>query len=132
LTTTPEPLPWVFGRIRANRFWAGAMKQFFLTLAGVFAGLLLFFIGVPFLFLMSLAASTKPAPPPANSVLNLDLRQSLADQDSASPLAFLNGKSLSVISVVQTLHRAESDGRVKGLLIRLPEGGVAPGALPSI
>jgi protease-4 len=104
------------------------MKQFFLTLAGVFAGLLLFFIGVPVLFLMSLAASTRPAPPPANSVLNLDLRQTLADQDAANPLAFLNGKSLSVMSVVQTLHRAESDGRVKGLLIRLPEGGVAPGA----
>ncbi len=104
------------------------MKQFILTLAGVFAGLLLFFIGVPIVLLMAVASSARPTPPPANSLLTLDLRQALADQDSANPFAFLGGRSLSVISVVETLHRAERDGRVKGLLIRLPEGGVAPAA----
>ena len=104
------------------------MKQFFLTLAGVFAGLLLFFVAVPVLFVMSLIGSAKPAPTPANSVLSLDLRRSLADQEPANPFAFIGGRSLSVLSVVQTLHRAETDPRVKGLLIRLPEGGIAPAA----
>lgn len=108
------------------------MKQFFLTLAGVFAGLLLFFIGVPVLFVMSLVSSAKPAPTPANSVLALDLRHSLADQEPNNPFAFLGGKSLSVMSVVQTLHRAETDPKVKGLLIRLPEGGTSPAAADEI
>ncbi len=102
------------------------MKQFLLTMAGVFAGLMLFFVGVPVLLLISLASSAKPASTPANAVLNLDLRETLADQDSLNPLAFLNGRSLSVMSVVETLHRAETDDKVKGLLIRLPEGGVSP------
>jgi protease-4 len=30
------------------------------------------------------------------------------------------------MSVVETLHRAETDDRVKGLFIRLPEGGLSP------
>ena len=102
------------------------MKQFLLTMAGVFAGLMLFFVGLPIVLLISLASSAKPAATPANAVLNLDLRESLADQDSLNPLAFLGGRSLSVMSVVETLHRAETDDKVKGLLIRLPEGGVSP------
>jgi len=102
------------------------MKQFLLTMAGVFAGLMLFFIGVPVLLLVSLASSAKPAATPANAVLNLDLRESLADQDNLNPLAFFSGRSLSVISVVETLHRAETDNRIKGLLLRLPEGGISP------
>lgn len=104
------------------------MKQFFITLAGVFGGLLLFFIGLPILFLMAIASSTKPAPTPASSVLALDLRETLADQDSLNPFAFFNGRTLSVMSVVQTLHRAETDSKVKGLFIRIPEGGISPGA----
>ncbi len=102
------------------------MKQFFITIAGVFGGLVLFFIGVPILLLVLVAGSAKPTPPPAKSVLSLDLRQTLADQEVANPFAFLGGKSLSVMSVIETLHRAEKDDRVKGLLIRLPEGGMAP------
>lgn len=102
------------------------MKQFFITIAGVFGGLVLFFVGVPILLLTLIASSAKPTPPPAKSVLTLDLRQALADQDVANPFAFLGGKSLSVMSVVETLHRAEKDDRVKGLLIRLPEGGISP------
>ena len=102
------------------------MKQFLLTLAGVFAGLLLFFVGLPIVLLVALAGSAKPAPTPANAVLTLDLRETLADQDSANPFAFLSGRQLSVMSVVETLHRAQSDDKVKGLLIRLPEGGISP------
>ena len=108
------------------------MKQFFLTLAGVFAGLLLFFVGVPIVLIASLVSSAKPAPAPANTVLSLDLRQPLSDQESGNPFAVFSAKPLSVMSVVQTLRRAKHDDHVKGLLIRLPEGGVAPAAADEI
>jgi protease-4 len=102
------------------------MKQFLITMAGVFAGLILFFVGVPFLLIAAIAGSAKPAPPPTQAILTLDLRQALADQEPQSPFAFLQGRSQSVISVVETLRHAEKDTRVKGLLIRLPEGGLSP------
>ena len=108
------------------------MKQFLITMAGVFAGLILFFVGVPFLLIASIAGSAKPAPPPARAILTLDLRQPLADQEAQNPFAFLQGSSLSVISTVETLRHAERDSRVKGLLIRLPEGGLAPAAADEI
>jgi protease-4 len=102
------------------------MKQFLITLAGVFCGLLLFFVGLPILFLSLIAAGSRPAPPPAHTVLTLDLRQALSDQEASSPLSFLNGRSLSVITVVETLSRASHDPNVQALLIRLPEGGMPP------
>ena len=102
------------------------MKQFWITLAGVFAGLVLFFVGVPVLLVAAVAGAARPAPPPARTVLTLDLRRSLTDQDPQNPLAVFGGSSRSVISTIQALHRAESDGRVRGLLIRLPEGGMSP------
>jgi protease-4 len=102
------------------------MKQFLVTLAGVFCGLLLFFVGLPALVLTLVASLNQPAAAPSNAVLSLDLRDKLTDQDPNTPLAFLNGRSLSVVSVVQTLSRAAHDPSVKGLLIRLPEGGLPP------
>jgi protease IV len=102
------------------------MKQFLVTLAGVFCGLLLFFLGLPLLVLAIAAGSSQPAPTPANTILSLDLRQSLSDQDPNTPFAFLNGRTLSVVSVVSTLSRAAHDPSVKALLIRLPEGGLPP------
>ena len=41
------------------------MKQFFLTVAGVFVGLLLFVVGVPFLLVVMAAGAARPAPIPA-------------------------------------------------------------------
>ena len=38
------------------------MKQFLLTMAGVFAGLVLFLIGVPFLLIVMAAGAAKPTP----------------------------------------------------------------------
>ena len=103
------------------------MKQFLVTMAGVFAGLVLFFVGLPFVVISLIAAGAHPAGPAASTVLQLDLRHELTDQDSDNPLAALSGRSMSVMSVVDALHRAETDGRVKGLFVRLPEGGMAPG-----
>ncbi|HYG28326.1 MAG TPA: S49 family peptidase, partial [Caulobacteraceae bacterium] len=104
------------------------MKQFLLTMAGVFAGLLLFLVGVPFLLVVMAAGAAQPAAVPAGSVLELDLREDLSDQDSQNPLAAFSGGGLSVISIVETLRHAETDDKVAGVFVRLPEGGIAPAA----
>ena len=103
------------------------MKQFLMTVAGVFVGLVLFLVGVPFLLIVMAASATRPAPIPANTVLQLDLRGGLSDQESQSPFAaFGGGGGQSVMSIVETLRRAETDAKVKAVLVRLPEGGMAP------
>lgn len=102
------------------------MKQFLTTMAGVFAGLVLFLIGVPFLLIIMAAGAAKPAPTPSHAVLQLDLREQLTDQDPVNPFAAFGRQSMSVMSVIETLDRAGKDGRVKGVLVRLPEGGIAP------
>ncbi|MEO6377475.1 MAG: S49 family peptidase, partial [Caulobacteraceae bacterium] len=102
------------------------MKQFFITVAGVMTGLLLFFIGVPVVIIMMVASATKPAPPPTRSLLSIDLRQGLSDQDARNPFASLGAPQRSVMSMVQQLHAAESDDHIRGILVRLPESGLAP------
>jgi protease-4 len=104
------------------------MKQFVVTVAGVFVGLLLFFVGLPLLAVAILASAARPAAPPGVAVVQLDLRGALPDQDSSSPLAALRDRTPSVMAIEQTLRRAESDDRVKALFVRLPEGGMAPAA----
>ena len=108
------------------------MKQFLLTAAGVFAALILFFVGLPLVLVVGLIASSKPAATPARAVLSLDLRQSLPDQAPDNPFAFVTGRKLSVLSVAQGLRDAAADDDVKALLIRLPEGGMAPAAADEI
>jgi len=103
------------------------MKQFLITVAGVFVGLLLFFIGLPIVLIASAAGSAK-SPIPAVAVLELDLREGLSDQDPQNPFAMFGGGGTSVMSVVETLERAEDDAKVKALLVRLPETGMAPAA----
>ena len=102
------------------------MKQFFLTVAGVFVGLVLFVVGVPFLLIVMAAGAARPAPIPAHSVLALDLRRGLTDQDAQNPFAAFSGGGNSVMSVIETLRRAETDDKVKAIFVRLPEGGIAP------
>jgi protease-4 len=102
------------------------MKQFLVTMAGVFVGLALFFIGVPVLLIAWAAAAARPAPVADRSVLVLDLRGGLTDQKGQGPFASLGSKSGSVIGIEETLRTAERDGHVKGLLVRLPEGGLPP------
>lgn len=105
------------------------MKQFFLTMAGVFAGLLVFFVVVPFLLIMSIVASAQPKDTtPSVAVLQLDLRDGLTDQDPQNPFAMFGGSGMSVISVIEALKHAQTDDKVKGVFVRLPEGGMAPAA----
>ena len=102
------------------------MKQFLITAAGVFAGLVLFLVGVPFLLIAMAASTARPDATPAHAVLSLDLRNSLSDQDPSNPLAAFGRRSMSVMSVIETLRRAETDSKVKAVLVRLPEGGMEP------
>ena len=102
------------------------MKQFLITVAGVFLGLALFFVGVPILLFAWAAAAARPAPVAAHTVLVLDLRGGLTDQTALNPLAALSGRVGSVMGVEQSLRAATRDDRIRGLLIRLPEGGMAP------
>ena len=108
------------------------MKQFLTTMAGVFAGLILFLVGVPFLLIVIAAGATRPAPLPSDVVLQLDLRTAMTDQDVQNPLSGFGRRSNSVMSVIETLKRAEDDGRVKGLIVRLPETGMEPGSADEI
>ncbi|MBS0333832.1 MAG: S49 family peptidase, partial [Proteobacteria bacterium] len=103
------------------------MKQFLITAAGVFAGLLVFMIGVPFVLISMAAAAAGPAPTPSKAILELDLRDPLTDQSPQSALAGLARRGHSAMSIVEGLRRAEKDDRIKGVLIRLPEGGIEPG-----
>ncbi|HXQ11910.1 MAG TPA: signal peptide peptidase SppA [Caulobacteraceae bacterium] len=104
-----------------------SMKQFLLTLAGVFVGLTLFFIGVPFL-LISMALGGAHAPTtPAASALVLDLRGPLTDQEPETLLGVFGQHPLSVMRIVETLKRAQTDPRVKALFVRLPDAGIDPG-----
>jgi len=109
------------------------MKQFFLTMGGVFAGLLLFFVVVPFILisLVAGAASSKPATP-ASAVLELDLRDGLTDQAPNNPFAAFGGSGLSVLQVVDVLAQAAEDRHVKALLIRLPETGMTPASADEV
>lgn len=109
------------------------MKQFFLTMGGVFAGLLLFFVVVPFLLItIAISAASSKEPTPSHTVLELDLREGLSDQAPTNPFAVFGGSGLSTMQIVDTLAQAETDSRVKVLLIRLPEAGVTPAAADEI
>jgi protease-4 len=103
------------------------MKQFLITAAGVFAGLVIFMVGVPFVLIGLIASAAGPAPTPPRAVLELDLREALSDQSPQSVLAGFARRGHSAMSIIQGLRRAETDDDVKGLLIRLPEQGLEPG-----
>lgn len=108
------------------------MKQFLFTMAGVFAGLVLFMVFVPVVLVTMALSATAPEPIPGRTVLELDLRGPLTDQAPHNPLWGIGRNSTSVMSIVETLRRAERDDRVKGVLVRLPEGGLEPGMADEI
>lgn len=108
------------------------MKQFFLTVLGVFTGLILFVVVVPVVLILGAAATAQEPATPANAVLELDLREGLSDQASNNPFAAFNGGGLSVMQIVDALAQAEKDTHVKVLLIRLPEAGISPASADEI
>jgi protease-4 len=112
------------------------MKQFWITLFGsilgvvigaVLAGVLLVILAGALIAsavdgARSDAASRMPA---GDLVLEIDLRAPRLDQRGRSPFAF--AEPLSLTDIVATLERASRDDRVKGLLVRANEFGMAPG-----
>ena len=108
------------------------MQHFLLTMCGVFAGLLLFLVGIPILLIAIAAGASGPEPTPARTVVELDLREVITDQDSTNPFASFGQPSLSVLKIVTTLRRAETDDHVRGLLVRLPEAGMQPATADEI
>jgi len=109
------------------------MKQFFLTMLGVFAGMFLFLVVVPFLFIaVAIGSASSEEPAPRNTVLELDLRAGVTDQAPNNPFAIFGGSGLSTLQIVDTLAQAGEDDRVKVLLIRLPEAGITPAAADEI
>jgi len=107
------------------------MKQFLITVGAVLTAFFLFFIALPFILIVSVATASKPVAPSSITLL-IDLREGLSDQSRPTPLDFLTGKPLSTVDVVQALHNAASDSRVKSVFIRLPEGGMMPAAAEEI
>jgi protease-4 len=103
------------------------MKQFLVTVAGVFVGLTLFAIAVPVALVALAIAATRPAPLPAHTVLDLDLRTNLTDQDPQGGRGLFTA-GLSVVGIEDVLRKAAADSRVGGLLVRLPDGGMDPAA----
>jgi protease-4 len=102
------------------------MKQFFLTVLGVFTGLILFLVVVPVVLVtVAIAGSSKPTTP-ASAVLELDLREGVSDQPSTNPFATFGGSGLALTRVVDVLAQAQADRGVKALLVRLPESGMTP------
>lgn len=109
------------------------MKQFFLTVLGVFTGLFLFLVVVPFIFItIAISSASSKEPTPRNTVLELDLRAGVTDQAPNNPFAIFGGSGLSTLQIVDTLAQAGDDDRVKVLLIRLPEAGITPAAADEI
>jgi protease-4 len=102
------------------------MKTFFITLAGVFVGLLLFFIAIPIFGLAAVSAVTSPEKTPSQAVLVLDLRSGLADQGAAAAILAGGAAPDSTTRIVLALRGAAADDRVKALFVRLPEGGMEP------
>lgn len=91
------------------------MKQFFITLAGVIAGLLLFSLILPFVLVGVLSAAVGAKPPaPTDVVLTLDLRGGFPDQPAQTPF----GAGLSTVEIVRKLEAASIDKAVKGVFIR--------------
>lgn len=107
------------------------MKQFLITVGAVLTAFFLFFVALPFIVIVSIASAAKPVVP-SSIALVVDLREGLTDQSRPSPVEFLTGRTLSTLDVVQALHNASSDPKVKSVLVRLPEGGMMPAAAEEI
>jgi protease-4 len=93
------------------------MKQFLITAAGVFAGLMIFLVGVPIVLVAIAASATGGEATPSRAVIELDLRKSLTDQSPVNPLTGIGHHGNSVMIIIETLRRAEIEDLVRGLFV---------------
>jgi len=108
-----------------KQFWITFFGSIFGVIVGSVLAVIVFTIMLFSLFASAMSsAETEVALPADGIVLELDLRTGRLDSPSSSPFAF--SEPLSVVDVVRTLERAETDDRVQGLFIRANEFGMSP------
>lgn len=111
------------------------MRQFWITffgsVAGVIVGAVLTLILAAFMIGALIASVAQQANEGRTArgasgdiVLQIDLRRSRLDQPSRSPFAF--AEPLSVVDIVLNLQRAQTDSRVRGVIVRANEFGMSP------
>jgi protease IV len=104
------------------------VKQFLVTIAGVFVGLFLFLVIFPIAPIATAANSAKQSAAvqiARDTVLQLDLREPMPDQRPRGLL--FGGPANATVETVRKLELAETDDRVKGLFIRAPDQGFGVG-----
>ncbi len=100
-----------------------ALKQFFITVAGVVVGsIIVSLLGWVMLFSF-IGFASAPAPQPGRMVLSLDLRNGMTDQQPTNPFAALGGAP-SLIDTLTRIDAARNDSRVRGIYIRANTGGM--------
>ncbi|MET0183506.1 MAG: signal peptide peptidase SppA [Caulobacterales bacterium] len=101
------------------------MKQFLITMGGVLAGLVLFFVIAPIVIIVMIASAIGDKPSnPGEMVLTLDLREEMSDQPSQNPFAALSGAQ-SLLDTLRKIEAAGDDDAVKGIYIRANTDGMA-------
>ncbi len=102
------------------------MRQFFITLLAVIIGGFVFMF-LLFVMLMGIGAAAGAAlsggdksSTSGNTVLTLDMRGSLQDHSGGESL--FGETPASVVDTVRALHRAKTDDKIKGLLVRTGYG----------
>jgi protease-4 len=109
------------------------MKQFWITFFGSIFGVIVGSVIAAFVLIFAVAAMIGAAMtdvqddvalPQDGIVLELDLRGARLDSPSGSPFAFAD--DLSVVDLVRTLERAETDPGVRGIFVRANEFGLSP------
>ncbi|MDX2276193.1 MAG: signal peptide peptidase SppA [Hyphomonadaceae bacterium] len=101
------------------------MKQFLITVGGVLTGLIIFLVIGPIIVISMIASSVSSAPAqPSHMVLEIDLREPLADQRSSNPFASL-GNAPPLMELLQRIDAARTDNAVKGIYIRAATAGMS-------
>ncbi|MEO0982021.1 MAG: signal peptide peptidase SppA [Pseudomonadota bacterium] len=100
------------------------MRTFFLSLAGAFVALIIFFVAAFFILAGMIAAASAPEPQPSKIVLTVDLREDVTDQAPRGGFAALSSRP-GFVDIVTKLKAAERDEAVKGVFVRGGEIGVS-------
>lgn len=113
------------------------MKQFWITFFGSMVGVVVASILVPIIFVILIVGWVSSAvsefesgfeqasgvPSSGALVVEVDLRVPRRDQPNRAPFGYAD--PLSLVEIVSTIERAETDSRVTGLFIRANEYGMA-------